>query len=416
MNEEVVTHDANSEAVLVGAAVMSTTAADYAATIVGAGDFYRPDYAAVWEIIRNLRRDRVEANEGTVVSELIGRGRDPNIIADAIGKVASTERNAVRYHAERVRGFATRRRVVLTCRQIVQRAENPDTDSQTLASLAANELAKVRDTGDTDDITIRSLAEIMATEDDPYDWVIPGVLERGDRLILTGGEGGGKSTMLRQIAICAAGGVHPFTHEPTEPARVVYIDVENTERHFRRMSRGLVAQAKLIGADPTDRMFAEFPGRLDITTDRALSGIHKVLDAVQPDLVVIGPLYKLTPKAIQTDDEATPLLVALDSIRDRGISLLMEAHAGHAQNGSGQRNYRPRGSSALLGWPEFGYGLELDPEAEGMDRQIIMRPWRGDRDERAWPTYFRSGGLFPWTPIRTSDSVPEWRPLRQATA
>jgi hypothetical protein len=416
MNEEAVTHDANSEAVLVGSAVMSTRAADYAATIVALGDFYRTEYATAWEIIRKLRRDRVPATSAAVVSELIARGKDPKFLNDAMGMVASTEPEAVRYHAERVRGFATRRRVVVTCKQMIQRAENPETDSQTLASLAATELAKVRDTGDNDDISIRSLAEIMATEDDPYDWVIPGVLERGDRLILTGGEGGGKSTMLRQIAICAAGGVHPFTHEPIEPARVVYIDVENTERHFRRMSRGLVAQAKLIGADPTERMFAEFPGRLDITTDRALSGIHKILDAVQPDLVVIGPLYKLSPRAIQTDDEATPLLVALDSIRDRGIALLMEAHAGHAQSAAGQRNYRPRGSSALLGWPEFGYGLELDPEAEGMDRQIIMRPWRGDRDERDWPTYFRSGGLFPWTPIRTTDSVPAWRPLRQATA
>jgi RecA-family ATPase len=42
--------------------------------------------------------------------------------------------------------------------------------------------------------------------------VIPGLLERRDRLMLTGEEGLGKSYLLRQIAVMAAAGLDPFDH------------------------------------------------------------------------------------------------------------------------------------------------------------------------------------------------------------
>lgn len=409
---ELPTHDANAERAILGAALRSIAAADLAAGIVTARDFYVPHHEQIWEIIRRLRGHHKPCNYQIVSSELAATNIPRTLPYELEAECASTEADSIRHFAAIIRSYATRRRLVLTCRRLVQRAENPETDPLTLAAAAATEMAGVRDAGDTTDIAIRSLGEIMATEDDPYDWAIPGLLERGDRLILTGGEGGGKSTMLRQIGICAAAGIHPFTHEPIDPCRVVLIDAENSERQFRRHSRGILAQTKLMGTDPTEGMYAEFPGRIDITTDRVLSSIHKTIDAVQPDVMIIGPLYKLTPRAIQTDDEATPLLVALDSIRDRRVALIMEAHAGHAQSSAGQRNYRPRGSSAMLGWPEFGYGLEMDPEAPDGERRIIMRSWRGDRDERDWPTYLKSGGMFPWTPQRTSDSVPAWQPLR----
>ena len=73
-------------------------------------------------------------------------------------------------------------------------------------------------------------------------------------------------------------------------------------------------------------------------------------------ILAIGPLSRLVPRALQTDDEAAPVLAALDTIRDRDIALLIEAHAGHTVGKGGQRDLRPRGSSALLGWPGLGVG------------------------------------------------------------
>ncbi len=117
--------------------------------------------------------------------------------------------------------------------------------------------------------------------------------------------------------------------------------------------------------------------------------LHREVDVAKPDVIVVGPLYRLTNRAIQTDDEAAPVLSALDTLRDRGCSLIIEAHAGHSRESGeggrpGERDLRPRGSSALLGWPEFGYGMRSTN-----DGKVRLVPWRGDRDERGWPQFLR---------------------------
>ncbi len=54
-----------------------------------------------------------------------------------------------------------------------------------------------------------------------YDWLVPNLLERKDRLIVTGGEGSGKSYLLRQMAVMMASGMHPFDkNRQIDPLRV----------------------------------------------------------------------------------------------------------------------------------------------------------------------------------------------------
>jgi len=123
------------------------------------------------------------------------------------------------------------------------------------------------------------------------------------------------------------------------------------------------------------------------------------LDTFTPDVLFIGPLYRLTPRAINSDDDAAPLLAALDTIRDRGVALVMEAHAGHAVGVGGERDLRPRGSAALMGWPEFGLGLRVDRDDS---ETFNVVPWRGGRDSREWPSRMRRGFFreeFPWVPV-----------------
>jgi replicative DNA helicase len=221
-------------------------------------------------------------------------------------------------------------------------------------------------------------------------------LEKRDRLLVTGGEGSGKSTLVRQLAILSAAGLHPFNFTPTPPVNVLVIDAENSESQWRRASRGVTKQAKLYGShDPGDLRISCTP-RMDLTRDSDLGQVHRLLDDAMADIVVIGPLYRLVPRAITNDDEASPLLAALDTIRDRGCALVIEAHAGHALGQGGERDLRPRGSAALMGWPEFGLGLRLPKP--GTTTYEITR-WRGDRDRRDFPNGLVKGGDWPWTPV-----------------
>ena len=64
---------------------------------------------------------------------------------------------------------------------------------------------------------------------------------------------------------------------------------------------------------------------------------------------------------------------------------------------------RPRGSSSLLGWPEFGYGMSAL-----CDGVVDMLPWRGDRDEREWPDRLRKcRDKLRWIPVENEWSPPQ---------
>ena len=87
----------------------------------------------------------------------------------------------------------------------------------------------------------QDLLDFIAESDAAEDWVIPGLLERGDRLIWTGIEGLGKTVVTRQIAVAAAAGIHPFKDVLFPPRKVLFIDCENPDRksrrHFRKLER-----------------------------------------------------------------------------------------------------------------------------------------------------------------------------------
>src|SRR5690606_8696766 len=165
-----------------------------------------------------------------------------------------------------------------------------------------------------------------------YDWIVHGLLERQDRLVITGGEGAGKSYLTQQLAILSASGIHPSTFEQIDPVKVLFVDAENSEKQWRRRVRPLVRKAAQHGSvDPRFAMHVRTVPRLDITNEKDLGWVHRLIDEYAPDMLVIGPLYKLSPKAIQTDDDAAPLIAALDGLRARGCALVMEAHAGHGK-------------------------------------------------------------------------------------
>jgi hypothetical protein len=305
------------------------------------------------------------------------------------------------YYARIVRTAALRRDLAELGGRL-QAAEDPGRALQT----AIDRLHELRDRDATGaGPELRTLAQLfdVPADADAYDWVVPGLLERRDRLMLTGSEGGGKSTLLRQLAVMTAAGLHPFGGHQIEPRRVLVVDAENSERQWRRAVRSLAANAANTGVvDPRQNMWVHFEaeGGVDITRPADQGRIHRFIDQARPDLVLIGPIYKLVPKAIKDDDDAMPVLAVLETFRDHAdAALMIEAHAGHGDARSGVRDLRPIGSSAFLRWPEFGLGL-AKPSKPGEPHRLLR--WRGDRDERAWPMELHSSRnvaqTWPWEP------------------
>lgn len=366
--------------------------------IVGMVGASGPDAVTPLTVIDETQRRHREGGKGS--------GTPYPDIATIAGLSAYARPGATAAHARLVRQAAVSRALAAFGRRVASAAEQ-GTDPAILASQAADEARQIRDGWRTTRLAARPLSEVMAEQDDAYDWLLPGLLERQDRLIITGGEGAGKSTLAKMLGLCLAGGMHPFTAEPIDARTVLVVDCENSERQWRRSARGMVHVIRTVGtADPGENVHLRCMPRMDITAAADLGAVHSMVDDVDPDMVIIGPMYRLVPRAISNDDDAAPVLAALDSIRDRGCALIMEAHAGHALTRGGERDYRPRGSAALMGWPEFGFGLAVDPDDAG--RVQVIR-WRGDRDERNWPPALRRGGTLPWTDDRQEPSAAEQR-------
>jgi replicative DNA helicase len=320
------------------------------------------------------------------------RGIEPAELYVMTSEVPFT--HAVVEYAQQVRDEAVNRKLSRVARQVMEDVADPATTPPDAVARAIAGLEGVRDSAASGEFIAKKLADILAGVDMDYDWVIEGLLERKDRLIMTGGEGMGKTTFVRQLAILAAAGIHPFDFHQIPPVNVLVVDVENTEKQWRRQAGWMARKARDLGSvDPAETIHLFCSTRLNITKDAHLGEIHRLVDIHKPDVLFIGPLYKMVPKAITNDDDAAPLIVALDSLRERNIALVMEAHAGKGIGGDGERDLRPRGSAALVGWPEFGMGINTT-EFEGV---FELKKWRGAREERDWPKHMARGGDWPWT-------------------
>ena len=231
------------------------------------------------------------------------------------------------------------------------------------------------------------LHEFLAGTDEEIVWCIPGVLEAGDRFILTGPEGYGKSLLTYQMAVCAAAGIHPFRFDVRiAPQKVLLIDCENSERISRRRLRRLEKLATGAGRRVPDGglRLIHRPAGVDLGGDDSLWLLERMV-AHQPQLLVIGPMYRLHLADLGDEPAARAIVTSLDKARlSCGAALLCEAHSPHGET-LRTRPIRPAGSSLFLRWPEMGYGLR--PQGAGRDEfdqmhEFTLEYWRGPREDR----------------------------------
>ncbi|MFE6846548.1 AAA family ATPase [Streptomyces sp. NPDC057686] len=229
-------------------------------------------------------------------------------------------------------------------------------------------------------------ADIFLQQTPPEpDWIVPGVLERQDRLIVTGSPGHGKSTLLRQTAMQLASGLHPFGGENFPPLRVLLFDLENSRRQIHRK---LVSLRNTAGENYHNHLYiiSRTEG-LDLNKGDGII-LESEISACQPDVLITGPLYKLAGGDL--NDESCARLAAqwLDKIRNKyGTTLILEAHSPHTYD-SRKPVMRPAGTALWTRWPEFGIHLAQDG---------TLTHWRGPREERDWPAQLWRGGEWPWT-------------------
>jgi len=248
-------------------------------------------------------------------------------------------------------------------------------------------------------------SEVTAMEAEEEQWVLPGLLSRNERCVLTGKEGHGKSLLVYQLLLGAAFGVSPMDGVTRFPRkRVLVLDVENTGpqigAHFRTLSAAYRPRSAEPTVNPEVRLMRNHYIDLTRVGDR-----RRIIDAANdyhPDLMFLGSGYRLADGTQDHRVIAMSIQQTVDQIRaDTECAVVIEMHAGHGFQND-RNGWRPDGSSYWMRWPEFGLGM--DPVVVRKGRLTRLVKWRGDRiTGREWPDGFRSGGVLPWLPVEEAE-------------
>jgi replicative DNA helicase len=397
--------------------LLSRDAVDGTISGVSPSDFFKPGHQFVFDAVRTLHRLGKQVDAVTVADEMGGLLEEVGGMEFILSLQNATPAisNAGRY-AEIVVRTAQHRQLIAIAAQLAEAGYGETDLADAVESVkSALNIMEIRGGVKVDVITGR---DFITAEPEPHDWVMPYVLERDDRLLLTGAEGAKKSLMLMQWAVMTACGTHWWTRHPVPAKRSLYLDLEIGRKRSRRRMELFAEEAGWAKSEWFDNLIVRSkPEDIDITTRAGASWLASLVEAAAPDVMFIGPIYRLTSgiaKAgdIGGEDQAKRAAFALDKIRERfGCALVAETHAAKGDSGRG-RDLRPFGSSVWTRWPEFGYGIvRQSPEAAGFhpdNRDWIG--WRGDRDVREWPSHFRWNppGSPGWRMIAEFERPPSW--------
>ncbi|MGW7639535.1 DnaB-like helicase N-terminal domain-containing protein [Streptomyces decoyicus] len=407
--ERVPPNDLEAEQAVLGALLLSAAAF----TLVGdlrSQRFYRPAHALIFVACRELADHNEPVDPITVAAHLHKQGHLERVggasYLHTLVQCVPTAANADHYSAIVEECALRRDGIEASVRTLEALHRGQGTATETVEA-GVEELRLVRDRRPCVERTPVSLREFLGQAEDEPQWILPGLLARWDRLVVTGPEGSGKSLLIRQMLVRAASGLHPWTHERIEPQRSLLVDVENSGGQvrpwLRQMHRAAQAEGGAAGAD--ERLAVEvIEHGLDLRRAADRSRLLRLVESARPDLIAIGPLYKLSSGKPNEEETASEVMSALHALRvaSDGAALVLEAHAPHQQPGARVRDLRPLGSTLWMRWPEFGFGLSpvtgsKAAEAAGL---VDWKPWRGGRcgpgTERHWPTHFLPGTAWPW--------------------
>ena len=233
-------------------------------------------------------------------------------------------------------------------------------------------------------ITMREFLAGDGEEEDQIQCTVPGTLPQGCRLVLTGEEGRGKSTLIRWVSGCHAAGVHPWTGERYEGGTVLLIDAENPPALLRlRLAELAVYLEKIApGAQEAmlDRLIVESqPAGFDLSAQAWAGYLGQIITDRRPQLVSGGPVYKLSSESPKSEEAFGAISSVLERLQVQyEFSLAIESHP-RQQDQDGGRPEFPYGNSGWRRWPDMGFYLS---------RRGDVTDWRGNRygENAPWPS------------------------------
>lgn len=363
----------------------------------------------VFEVVEHLWRSGEKPSVLAVADELRKQGAlDLAGGREELQVLVSSANGSYKRAAQIVTRLALHRRIMNIVAQASEQSTSSMTDPASFLEWLQLEFAAV-------DVPVGKVPADVWDLDDFLDrpnavrppWVLPGLLRKGWRALVIAPEGYGKSVLFRQLAICAAQGIHPlFPSRTFDPVRSLIVDLENPEEAIDDVCTPIRAQARIaVDYQPGRAFLWHRPGGINLRTRTGKLEFEAVIRHCRPEFVALGPLYKCYSVAARENDElaAGEVQRIFDDLRVRyGFALALEHHAPKKASGHSSRELTPYGSSLWLRWPEFG--LSLTPTDE-RGHTLAVHRHRGDRLRASWPNELHRSKEWPW--VGKWDRTPE---------
>jgi len=398
-----------AETSVLGACLLSAQALADVLPILLAEDFYKPAHQYVFDAMLTLYAKGVHVDAVSVAGLLT----DASVFDDIGGtgllldlQMTTPAISSAKSYAERVVRMSRLRAAISATSEVldaVYDGKDPDVVVDLLASLADDRRLVPREISLPADY--QRAAEFRAMLDQEIEggeWIVPSILRKMWRALVVGAEGGGKSTIFRQMATLVANGMHPFSsgYHKITPRRCLVIDAENPVDIIQDQFDLIDECAGMPLSHSENLWIWRLEGGINLRERTAQMHMERILQDCQPEFVTMGPVYKMYANG-KTDMEqsANEFLSVIDNFRKRfGFAVMIEHHAPKGSNG--ERDIVPFGSSTWLRWPEFGIRLRgMDLDAQMRPHKILVGRFRGDRPNAQWPTILhrdRKQSMIPW--------------------
>ncbi|MDV2476400.1 AAA family ATPase [Rhodococcus zopfii] len=233
-------------------------------------------------------------------------------------------------------------------------------------------------------VSARDLAQAVP----PMEWLVRGVWPRKS----FGPMGGEKKTLktynLLAIALAVAGGAELFGEfEVESPGPVIYYVGEGGRAPFQRRAQAI---ARAYGVDLADLpLHAVFEvGSLD--SPEFTDALKRNLDAVQPELVILDPLYAFHPAGVEAQNlyERGRMLAELSAQTANETALIVADH--FRKSGAADLDLDSIAQSGMGQWAD-SWILQKHRETAHLDSgtyrlavEFGSRQWGGSRWELDW--------------------------------
>lgn len=192
----------------------------------------------------------------------------------------------------------------------------------------------------------------------PIDWLVNGLIAKGDRVIVYGEPGSYKSWLLIDLGLHIAAG-DPWFQEFSIPQAkgVLYVDEEMNERLLRRRTKRLGLGAELDDEDLPFQVLSHGGIKLDEHGARRILAILEG-NNFDPDVIIIETMRRVIVGSELNVEDVGKFWANVEPLRQAGKTVIVSHHMRKpSQHGGNDTRYRASGSTDILGGADTVFSI-----------------------------------------------------------